>query len=125
MRKSWRSCAHTLDSMTLSLSNIVFVRMHYCDLCHQESFFLCSYYAFFVISLLTKELLYLANVYVDATTSSLILIIYGQLHVNFLCCFVLGCGLIYYEGQKLKGNKLYTVSKIPLMENMKAARVFS
>ena len=34
-----------------------------------------------------------------------------ELHVNFLCCFVLGCGLIYYEGQKLKGNELYTVSK--------------
>ena len=33
-----------------------------------------------------------------------------KLHVNFLC-FVLGCGLIYYEGQKLKGNELYTVSK--------------
>ena len=34
-----------------------------------------------------------------------------ELHVNFLCCFVLDCGLIYYEGQELKGNELYTVSK--------------
>ena len=34
-----------------------------------------------------------------------------ELHVHFLCCFVLGCGLIYYEGQKLKGKKLQIVSK--------------
>ena len=34
-----------------------------------------------------------------------------EVHVNFLCCFVLGCGLNYYEGQKLKGNDLYNVSK--------------
>ena len=48
-----------------------------------------------------------------------------ELHVNFLCCFVLGCGLIYYEGQKLKGNKLYTVSKNSLDGEYESCTHFS